>query len=75
MKPRARRCRARADARGQVRVDRIDAHMDAVHQRDRAAPRARNRERVAGKLVGAADGHDEDLAQRDVEPDQRRPTR
>ena len=45
----------RADARGQVGVDRVDAHMDAMHQRDGAAPRARHRKRVAGKLVGAAD--------------------
>jgi hypothetical protein len=56
----------------QQQIQRIDADVRAVKQRRAERPRGTDGERVAGELVGAADGGVEELAQRDVDADQQR---
>ena len=52
-------------------VNGINAHVHAMEQGDGAAPGARHRERIAGKFIGSAKSDDKDLAQRNVEADEK----
>src|SRR5712692_5067980 len=56
----------------QQHVQGVDADVRAVEQRRAERPGGAERERVARKLVGAADRRVEELAQRDVDADQQR---
>lgn len=62
----------RADSGRHVRVDRVDANVHPMHERDRAAPRTHGGQRVAGKFVCAPDRDHNCLAQQDIQPDQSR---